>query len=706
MAGALRVGGLTPVYALSEGKTLPEFLNERERRRLLQKDDEIRRRITLLQDLEFENGTSQNLKFSGDGKFLVVTGAYPPRCKVFELAQLGMKFERRLDSECVDVCGLTSDLGKMAFLLSDRTIDFHTPFGTHYKLRVPTHGRELFYDDVRCTLRIGGAKGQIFGIDLEAGKFLEPLVVSDDQNVRLRHVGVNRMQLAPGMPLLAGGCDDGTTRFWDLRSNGPVAVLDNKNAEVTSLAFQDGPGVPFLATGDADATVQIYDLRSSRPTATKEHQYGLPIVDVKFFKSHIGGGSSLLLSADPRIIKAWRATNGEVVANVETASEITRIAVAPAGFRMDPLLTNAQKKAQRIARQRREADDFTPRDRHQQYQADDDSLRPMTDSGLLLCAGEQPKVMAYYVPILGPAPPWCSFLDSFTEELEEAEPTAFDDFRFVSKTELADVDASHLVGTPHVRAYMHGFMIDAKLYRKLRAIAQPFEYDEYKKLQAEKKLKADRGLTKILERKRSRHLPKVNTKFAKRLLEKDEDQDLRNPLGDDRFQALFQDKNFQIDELAPEYLARHPNAPNQQQRQDDSVDDSDDSDDSDAGVSTTTNGHRRVVVSAQTGLDAAAALGLADDRDDDDDEATKSKRSVALGKRIADERRDDLLDATAFSSRILGTTDNDDGVVKEITFIPKSDLQQQQRGRPPPPQKDGRPSGGGGGKKKKKTRRK
>lgn len=38
---------------------------------------------------------------------------------------------------------------------------------------------------------------------------------------------------------------------------------------------------------------------------------------------------------------------------------------------------------------------------------------------------------------LGPAPKWCSFLDSLTEELEEnPEPTVYDDYKFVTDKEL------------------------------------------------------------------------------------------------------------------------------------------------------------------------------------------------------------------------------------------------------------------------------
>lgn len=44
---------------------------------------------------------------------------------------------------------------------------------------------------------------------------------------------------------------------------------------------------------------------------------------------------------------------------------------------------------------------------------------------------------AYFVPGLGPAPRWCSFLENLTEELEEAaNPSVYDDYRFVTRADL------------------------------------------------------------------------------------------------------------------------------------------------------------------------------------------------------------------------------------------------------------------------------
>ena len=43
----------------------------------------------------------------------------------------------------------------------------------------------------------------------------------------------------------------------------------------------------------------------------------------------------------------------------------------------------------------------------------------------------------YYVPALGPAPRWASFLENITEEMEDSTTrTAYEDFKFVERNEL------------------------------------------------------------------------------------------------------------------------------------------------------------------------------------------------------------------------------------------------------------------------------
>ena len=56
---------------------------------------------------------------------------------------------------------------------------------------------------------------------------------------------------------------------------------------------------------------------------------------------------------------------------------------------------------------------------------------PLGSQGLSECLRRWlGNAQAYFVPSLGPAPRWCSFLEGLTEELEEsAAPALYDDYR-------------------------------------------------------------------------------------------------------------------------------------------------------------------------------------------------------------------------------------------------------------------------------------
>jgi ribosome biogenesis protein ENP2 len=56
-------------------------------------------------------------------------------------------------------------------------------------------------------------------------------------------------------------------------------------------------------------------------------------------------------------------------------------------------------------------------------------------------------LLCKWMQSLGPAPRWCSFLDSLTEELEEKHmDTVYDDYKFVTRKELQDLGLDHLMG--------------------------------------------------------------------------------------------------------------------------------------------------------------------------------------------------------------------------------------------------------------------
>lgn len=59
----------------------------------------------------------------------------------------------------------------------------------------------------------------------------------------------------------------------------------------------------------------------------------------------------------------------------------------------------------------------------------------------MLVACDAPQLSSYYIPDIGPAPKWASFLDSVTEELADdytggAGKSAYADYKFVDKAEL------------------------------------------------------------------------------------------------------------------------------------------------------------------------------------------------------------------------------------------------------------------------------
>jgi len=57
---------------------------------------------------------------------------------------------------------------------------------------------------------------------------------------------------------------------------------------------------------------------------------------------------------------------------------------------------------------------------------------------MLMTANEGIQMTAYYIPQLGPAPRWCTFLDNITEEMEDQSVrNVYDDFKFVERKEIS-----------------------------------------------------------------------------------------------------------------------------------------------------------------------------------------------------------------------------------------------------------------------------
>jgi len=503
------------VYNISAGKSLPKWISEK-KRRALKRDVDFQRRIELLQDFEF-NAACSRVRVSGDGRFVAATGVYPPQVRMFEVDQLALKFERHLDCEVVDFDFLSDDYKKLVFLEADRTVEVHAQWGSYFKTRIPAFGRCMVYDPAAADLYLGASGADLYRLNLSLGRFQTPLRTAGAG-------GTNCLARHANLQLLAAGTEAGAVECFDPRAARRAALLDVKGqlagggaaaaamrrtgggfGAVTALAL-DGLQ---LAAGTQPGVVLLYDLRSSKPLVAKDHQYELPVRDLHFHGEHV-------ISCDAKICKVWARGDGATFANIE-------------------------------------------------LEADINSACPVPGSGLLFLAAEQERVESFYVPGLGPAPAWCSFLDNLTEELEEEAPVIYDDYKFVTRKELEELGLEGMVGSPYLRAYMHGFFMDVRLYRKVRAVANPQSYKEYVKERVQKK-REERQASRISKPKKS--TSRLNKQMAERFLVDQEQARARIAAGagdadadgadlagrlDPRFAALVESSEFDIDESSAEY---------------------------------------------------------------------------------------------------------------------------------------------------------
>ncbi|CAG8473713.1 11275_t:CDS:2 [Funneliformis mosseae] len=491
----------------SGSRSIPDWL-ERRKKRVLKNDPEWASRVELIQDFEFPEA-SLRIKTTRDGHFVMATGVYKPQIRVYEYSDMSMKFDRHTDSENVNFVILSDDWTKSVLLQNDRTIEFHTQGGIYYKIRVPKFGRDLVYHYPSCDLLVGASSHEVYRLNLSQGRFLNSF--STDSTM-----GVNVTIINPAHQLFGFGTEDGTIELWDPRSRSRIGLLApqlplsasssmslNNSLQVTAMEYRnDGLS---LAVGTSTGHILLYDLRSSKPWLVKDHQYGYPIKKLSWYDDVMGDrGKSKIISADCKIMKIWDKDNGANFTSIEPNTDINDFCVVP-------------------------------------------------DSGLIFVPNEGIQIGAYYIPSLGPAPRWCSFLDNLTEEMEEnPQPNIYEDYKFVTRKELTSLGMDHLIGTNVLKPYMHGFFMDLQLYEKAKLIANPFAYADYRERIIKEKLEKERGSRIRVKRK----LPKVNKELANRLLkfsEKKKDDkrqgedsasaivndDAINPLKDNRFNELF-----------------------------------------------------------------------------------------------------------------------------------------------------------------------
>jgi ribosome biogenesis protein ENP2 len=571
----------------------------------------------LLHDFAFPT-VSSRVKLSPDGRYVYASGTYPPQIHVYDTDELSLKFKRHVAAEIVDFQVLEDDWRKFALLTVDRYVDLHSQYGSHFRTRVPRPGRDLMLHRGTCDLFVCGAGADVWRLNLEQGRFLAPLVTTSGGGGG-GGGGNNVCGISPVNSLLAFGGEAGTVDVWDPRVLGvgarPAGTVDVARAlaayessridgidalEVTALRFDDSDGVS-MAVGTSTGHTLLFDLRSPHAALVRDQGYGGP---VKSLKLHRDGRHCV--SADAKSIKVWDRATGVNTVAVEPDADVNHVCLVGA-------------------------------------------------SGVMCAAAEDSRVRSYYVPALGPAPHWCAFLDTFTEELEEAatgggtgarsagaagggggagdsgDGEVYENYKFVARDELEGLGLGHLQGTDMLKPYMHGFFVHMRLYRRALDAASPFAYEQYRKDRAREKVEADRESRIGKTRKRSTlSAAKVNRSIAEQLARKQAASAGKKGetaaaaaasiLDDDRFSAMFRNSDFRVDEGDERFQHLNP-----------------------SGVA--------------DGNPASGTRGRGAEDSSDDSDAAYLEQFDAVEEGAADGRAGGRLSA----ARVLGSDDDDDG---------------------------------------------
>lgn len=559
-----------PVYTVAGSSTarpIPEWLAKRRNQK---KGHDYANKIELLQDFEFEEA-SQCIRISDDGQWAMSTGTYKPQIHAHYLPNLALSFARHTDTINKTFLILSSDYSKTVHLQEDRSIEFHTPGGCHYRLRIPRYGRDLAYNKNSAELLVpavgvnGNGMGEVYRVNLEQGRFMRPYEVDvggDDfasAGGGALQGGINTGSVNTAVVaseshnLMAFGTSLGTVEYWDSRSRDRVTTLQPPTDQ-----FEDTIGVTALdfhrsgmttAVGTSNGLIYLYDLRSPVPLLKKDQGYGYPIQTLQFLTPSTATRNQTLepkiLSADKRIIKIWNERDGSPWTSVEPAVDINCVAWCK-------------------------------------------------DTGMILTANEGKQQHAFFIPQLGPAPKWCTFLDNMVEEMADDpnDPNSFtnrkagevyDNYKFLTLPQLKALNLDHLIGkTNLLRPYMHGHFVKQELYDEARLIANPSSWEEERSKRIQEKIDKERE-SRIRGKKKV--AAKVNRKLAERVLDREEKNERRRAqrilanggdknaveitsdavqsepqglLGDSRFAKLFQDEDFEVDETSHEFRSINP----------------------------------------------------------------------------------------------------------------------------------------------------
>ncbi|KAF9529978.1 NUC153 and WD40 repeat-containing nucleolar rRNA processing-related protein [Crepidotus variabilis] len=556
----------------SSSSSLPDWLTRKREAKGKSKrarKEHVEGAIELIQGFEFPEA-SNKVKTTRDGHHIIATGTYKPQMRVWDLDQLSLKFERHSDAENVDFVTLSDDWTKSVHLQNDRTLELHTQGGFHYRTRIPRFGRSLAYHFPSCDVYVAATGNEVYRLNLEQGRFMRPLelqTTNDQEGI----IGVNVVDINAVHQLLAFGVDgNGTTQLWDPRSRSAVGTLKLPRSGITPIGAMDQTlsvtaiasrvdGLSY-AIGTSTGHTLLYDIRAAKPFSVKDQGYGLPIKSLSWIE---GGdrmaGDGMVVSADKKVIKIWdRNTPAANFVSITPATDLNDVHHVPG-------------------------------------------------SGLIITANEGIQMATHYIPQLGPAPRWASFLENITEEMEDQTTrTVYEDYKFVERSELKSLGLDHLIGTPALKPYMHGYFLALKLYETARIVANPFAYDEYREKVVREKMEK-MAETRIRAKKDALGGVKVNKSLAAKVLKEEErkakkaerrerqkekaslkDLDLvramdveevdntpsmegptksvSNLLSDPRFAKVFADPAYLIDETSREFTLLNPSSVAQKDR--------------------------------------------------------------------------------------------------------------------------------------------
>ncbi|KAM0688650.1 Nucleolar protein 10 [Conglomerata obtusa] len=211
--------------------------------------------INVIQSLDFPTSCN-NLKLTP--QFLVSVGTYKPILKIHDLNELALKNERNLEDEPLLIEPLTENAQKLAILRSDRYIEIHAKYGLHHTIRIPSYGRDMFYNRVRAEL-LTLTDNELVRFNMEEGRFMKSIIFGG----RCMHQSMTHNLIAVG---------GGSVSFFDHRSRDKVYELEE---ECQSVQFKED-GLNFCV--GTDTCIKEYDIRM------KNEKYNVKLDNAKLLK--------------------------------------------------------------------------------------------------------------------------------------------------------------------------------------------------------------------------------------------------------------------------------------------------------------------------------------------------------------------------------------------------------------------------------------